>query len=178
MTLTQHTGTGALDLIAKLKPLYANAYSEPPYKMSSEDIEQFEIRITKHAGLEGFVLVAADIDGRLVGFSYGFTFPPRRWWTGVKTDPPPDDVASGPLFAVIELGVHTDFRGRGFSRQLVKAILADRPAAFASLISRPGAQAHAMYRRWGWQKVGNTQTYTHWPVEDINVLRLRDSNSG
>ncbi|WP_405064340.1 hypothetical protein OG474_22535 [Kribbella sp. NBC_01505] len=44
--------------------------------------------------------------------------------------------------------------------------------AFASLISRPGAQAHAMYQRWGWQKVGNTQTYPHWPIEDINILRL------
>jgi GNAT superfamily N-acetyltransferase len=78
---------------------------------------------------------------------------------------------------VIELGVHADFRGRGYSRQLVGALLADRPEAFASLISRPGAQAHAMYQRWGWKKVGATQTYPHWPIEDIDVLPLHDSKS-
>jgi ribosomal protein S18 acetylase RimI-like enzyme len=78
---------------------------------------------------------------------------------------------------VIELGVHTDFRGRGFSRQLVDTLLADRPEAFASLISRPGAQAHAMYQRCGWKKVGTTQTYAHWPVEDIDVLPLPDGRS-
>ncbi|MBP2354625.1 ribosomal protein S18 acetylase RimI-like enzyme [Kribbella aluminosa] len=50
---------------------------------------------------------------------------------------------------MIELGVHTDFRGRGFSRRLVDTLLADRPEPFASLISGPGAQAHAMYERWG-----------------------------
>ena len=132
LTLTRHTGTETLDLVSRLKLLYANAYSEPPYEMSGEDIEQFEIRITKHAGLEGFVLVAGEIDGRLVGLSYGFTFPLGRWWTGVNTDPPPAEVASGPLFAVIELGVHTDFRGCGVSRQLVDALLSDRPEAFAS----------------------------------------------
>ncbi|MFI6678724.1 GNAT family N-acetyltransferase [Kribbella sp. NPDC050470] len=175
LTLTRFTGTETLELVPRLRPLYANAYSEPPYEMSDADIEQFEIRVTKHAGLDGFALVAGKLDGRLVGFSYGFTFPPGRWWTGVKTDPPPADVASGPLFAVIELGVHTDFRGRGFSRQLVDALLAGRPEPFASLISRPGAQAHAMYQRWGWKKVGTTQTYPHWPVEDIDVLPLDDS---
>ncbi|MFF0338356.1 hypothetical protein [Kribbella sp. NPDC004875] len=114
LELACHTGFETLDLVPRLKPLYANAYSEPPYEMSDEDICRFEIRITKHAGLDGFVLVAGELDGRFVGLSYGFTFPPGRWWTGVKTDPPSADVASGPVFAVIELGVHTDFRRRGF----------------------------------------------------------------
>jgi hypothetical protein len=46
-------GTETLELVSKLKPLYANAYSEPPYAMSDEDIGQLEIRIRKHAGLDG-----------------------------------------------------------------------------------------------------------------------------
>ena len=71
LTLTHRTGTETLDLVPRLKPLYANACSEPPYEMLEGDIEQFEIRITKHAGLDGFVLVAGELDGRLVGFSYG-----------------------------------------------------------------------------------------------------------
>ncbi|GAA1696329.1 hypothetical protein GCM10009745_47940 [Kribbella yunnanensis] len=72
-------------------------------------------------------------------------------------------------------GIHKEARGRGHSRQLVDALLASRPEAFASLTSRPGAQAHAMYQRWGWEKIGSTQTYAHWPVEDISVLPLRNS---
>jgi GNAT superfamily N-acetyltransferase len=143
--------------------------------MSDEDIEQFEIRIKKHADQAGFVLVTGELDSQFVGFSYGFTFPPGRWWTGVETDPPSDDISAGPIFAVIELGVGKESRGRGYSRQLVDALLTDRPEVFASLISRPGAQAHAMYQRWGWKKVGNTQTCPHWPVEDINILPLHDS---
>lgn len=35
--------------------------------MSDEDIEQFQIRITKHAGLDGFVLVSGELDDRLMG---------------------------------------------------------------------------------------------------------------
>ncbi|GAA3144447.1 hypothetical protein JOF29_005734 [Kribbella aluminosa] len=97
LALTRHTGTETLELVPRLKPRYVNAYSEPPYEMSDEGIEKFEIRITKLASLEGFVLVTGEIDGRLAWVSYGFTFPPGRWWPGVKTDPPPADVASGPL---------------------------------------------------------------------------------
>ncbi|MFI5734022.1 GNAT family N-acetyltransferase [Kribbella sp. NPDC051587] len=177
LTLTRYTGAETLALIPELKPLYADAYSEPPYEMSNEDIEQFEVRITKHSNLDGFTLVAGNVDGDLVGFTYGFTFQPGRWWTGIKTDPAPDDIAADPIFAVIELGIRKASRGNGYSRQLVDALLADRPEGFASLISRPGAQAHAMYQRWGWKKVGNTQTYAHWPVEDISILPLHDIKS-
>ncbi|MFC9688178.1 GNAT family N-acetyltransferase [Kribbella sp. NPDC056951] len=172
LTLTRYTGAETLALIPDLKPLYADAYSEPPYEMSDEDIEQFEIRITKHANLPGFTLIAGNVDGDLIGFTYGFTFPPERWWTGVATDPRPDEISADPIFAVIELGIRKASRGNGYSRQLVDALLTDRPEEFASLISRPGAQAHAMYQRWGWKKVGNTQTYAHWPVEDISILPL------
>ena len=51
MTLTsiRRAGTETLELVSRLQPLYANAYSESPYKMSDEDVEQFEIRIKKHA---------------------------------------------------------------------------------------------------------------------------------
>ena len=49
LTLIRRTGTETLELVPRLKPLYANAYSEPPYEMADEDIEQFEIRIKKHA---------------------------------------------------------------------------------------------------------------------------------
>lgn len=66
-TLTRHTGTETLELIPRLKPLYANAYAEPPYEMSAEDIQQFEVRITKHAGLDGFALVAGETDGATRG---------------------------------------------------------------------------------------------------------------
>ncbi|MFF1818108.1 GNAT family N-acetyltransferase [Kribbella sp. NPDC058245] len=170
--LTRHAGPETLLLVPQLKLLYEDAYSEPPYDMSSEDIEQFESRTTQHANQAGFMLVAGEVGSQLAGFTYGFTFPPSRWWTGVKTDPPPDYIAAGSIFAVIELGVRKQSRGHGYARQLVEALLADRPEAFASLISRPGAQAHAMYQRWGWTKVGNTQTYPHWPVEDINILSL------
>ncbi|MFK4088391.1 GNAT family N-acetyltransferase [Kribbella sp. NPDC020789] len=172
LALTRHTGAETLVLIPELTSLYANAYSEPPYEMSEDDIKQFEIRVTKHADQPGFTLVTGLLDDNLIGFTYGFTFPPGRWWTGVKTDPPPDNIAAGPVLAVIELGVRRESRGYGYSRQLIDALLTDRPEPFASLISRPGAQAHAMYQRWGWTKIGNTQTYPHWPVEDINILRL------
>jgi GNAT superfamily N-acetyltransferase len=175
LTLTRHTRTETLALIPKLTPLYTDAYSEPPYEMSAEDIEQFQIRVTKHANQAGFMLVAGEVGGELAGFTYGFTFPPGRWWTGVKTDPAPDYIAAGPIFAVIELGVRKQSRGHGYSRQLVGALLTDRSEAFASLISRPGAQAHAMYQRWGWKKVGTTQTYPHWPVEDISILPLHSN---
>ncbi|GAB3936245.1 hypothetical protein GCM10029976_047700 [Kribbella albertanoniae] len=175
LTLTRHTRVATLALVPRLKALYADAYSEPPYEMSPEDIEQFEIRITKHADQPGFALVTGELNGQHVGFTYGFTFHPGRWWTGVKTDLPPSGIAAGPIFAVIELGIRKESRGHGHARRLVDALLTNRPEAFASLISRPGAQAHAMYQRWGWKKVGNTQTYPHWPVEDINILPLHSS---
>lgn len=117
LTLTRRTGTETPELVPRIKPLYANAYSDPPYEMSEGDIEQFEIRFTKHAGLDGFVLLTW---GSSTEASLGSRTDLRsRVDDGGPVSRPtyPAQTLLQAPFRGHRIGVHTDVRGRGFSRQ-------------------------------------------------------------
>ncbi|SFJ05755.1 GNAT family N-acetyltransferase [Amycolatopsis regifaucium] len=59
---------------------------------------------------------------------------------------------------VYEPAVVPELRGRGHGRALLDDLLKDRPERFALLGSRVAAPARALYRRWGWRKVGGFDT--------------------
>jgi GNAT superfamily N-acetyltransferase len=116
-------------------------------------------------------LILGRVGREIAGFSYGFIFPRDLWWSGTR-DEPPDAIAKGTKYAVIELVVGKAYQGRGYSRIMMDALLQNRSEDYAILLAKPGAQAHAMYQRWGWQIVGQVQSYPHWPVDDAMILSL------
>lgn len=160
---------------AALTDVYADAYveiyAEPPY--GGHEVfsrAKFLERTRAQVDRPGFELVAA-LDGpALAGFSFGFTFPAGTWWGGA-VDRPPADVLDVPKFAVIELILRREHRGRGDGKQLLGTLLDGRAEPVATLLSHPQAAAHAMYERWGWRVVG-TVPLPGGPVMDAMVLPL------
>jgi len=172
LMLSQLSPAEGHGIAGELRPIYLDAYSDPPYGYSESDADEFVERLQKQSARQDFRLILGRVDNEIAGFSYGFIFPRDLWWSGAR-DEPPRNVATGSKYAVIELVVSRSFRGNGFSRTLMDALLKDRSEDFAILLAKPGAQAHAMYQRWGWERIGEVQSYPHWPVDDAMILPLR-----
>jgi GNAT superfamily N-acetyltransferase len=115
--------------------------------------------------------VWADLDGRIVGYTFGFPMAAGAWWASDAEKPPPE-VLDPPKFAVIELIVASAYRGRGIGRELLDRLLEDRPEPHAMLTAVPEAPARGMYARWGWVQVGTARHTPDAPVMDQLVLRL------
>lgn len=172
LDLSRHDGTETRRLVDELTSVYVDAYSDPPYSYGPDEVAEFHARLDRTFDRDGFTLVAGRVDGQMVGFSYGYRFGPDGWWKGVTVTPPPPEMQGLPKFAVIELVVVHEHRGHGYARLLVDTLLADRPDPYATLLANRSAPAHTMYQRWGWTKVGEVQSYAHWPVDDALALRL------
>lgn len=112
----------------------------------------FMARIKNEVRQPGFDLIAMTLNDELAGFSFGYPFVDGRWWA--HSTPPPHEVLRASKFAVIELDVRKSHRGQGMGKRLLDELLAVRPEQFATLAAIPDSQAHAMYLRWGWRKVG------------------------
>ncbi len=156
---------------SRLRAIYYRAYDEEPYNYTEADADEFVERMSSQLEHPHFRLIAALEDGEVAGFSYGYQFPTDRWWRGARTAPP-NEVAAGTKFAVIEIVVDRPFRGRRIAKQLMDHLLLDQIEDWGVLLAKPGALAHDMYQRWGWTIVGEVQSYPHWPVDDALVINL------
>jgi GNAT superfamily N-acetyltransferase len=175
VVLTRHDAAEAARRVAEFRDLYAEAYDEPPYHYGPKDVEEFGARFERQLARPGFVLIAGEIVGELAGLAYGFVMGPGVWWRNAKTDPP-DEIKDQPKFAVIELLVRRAHRGHGYARQLLDTLLEGRSEPSATLLAKPGALAHEMYQRWGWDPVGVVQSYGDWDADDVFVLRTAASD--
>lgn len=157
--------------VEPLRPIYFRAYDEEPYNYTEADADEFVERMTSQLEHPHFRLVLAMENEDVAGFSYGYQFPTELWWRGART-PAPEEVAEGTKYAVIEIVVDRPYRGKGIAKGLMDELLADQSEEWGVLLAKPGALAHGMYQRWGWQIVGQVQSYPHWPVDDAFVLEL------
>jgi GNAT superfamily N-acetyltransferase len=155
-------------MLDNVADLYAEIHSgSPEYDYPMYSRPGFLTRTSNQARQPGFELVSMTEDGVLAGFSFGYSFPPGKWWDNCTQMP--DNIRDTSKFAVIELDVHSPYRGRGLSRKLLNELLGNRTENYATLAAIPGSQAHSMYLRWGWYKVGE---FPNPPVMDALVLPL------
>ncbi|MER6171387.1 GNAT family N-acetyltransferase [Streptosporangium sp. NPDC001681] len=152
--------------------LYLQIHAEPPYLSGPlYSRERFTERTGRQLERDGFSLVSARSGAELVGFAFGLGFEAGRWWGG-EAAPAPAEAADLPKFAVIELNVRKDYRGRGIGKRLLEELLASQGARYATLLANPEAPAHAMYRRWGWQVVGTVRPAPDAMASDALILDL------
>lgn len=152
--------------------IYLEIRAEPPYNSGPlYQRERFLERTARQIERDGFELVAAENADELAGFAFGLTIPAGGWWGGEVTPGPPEVVAVDKL-AVIELNVRKEHRGRGIGKQLLQELLTGRSERYATLLSIPGAVAHDMYERWGWQVVGTCRPAPDAMLADVMVLDL------
>ncbi|SRR5260370_12295382 len=145
-TFDRHSGEQMLAMLESVADLYAEIHSgSPEYSFPMYSRLSFLARTASQARHAGFELVTATADGALVGFSFGYPFPPGKWWGNCS--PMGDDIGDSSKFAVIELDVQSAYRGRGLSKNLLKELLDSRTERYATLAAIPGSQAHSMYKR-------------------------------
>ena len=167
----RHVGLGEVaDRAAELEAVYAEVYREPPYEEGPEMAAEFVQRLADQRMQQGFSMAIADAaDGSLVGFAYGLTFPPDRWWRHAGSEP--DLTKNQSKFAIMEFAVRPRWRGKRIGSALMEAILADRKEPVATLCANPIAAANKIYRSWGWQFVATSHPPAIGPM-DVLVKEL------
>jgi ribosomal protein S18 acetylase RimI-like enzyme len=117
--------------------------------------ERFAASFVKQRAHEGFELVAARMNGKLVGVIFGFTEIP------------------GEQYAICEIMVSPEYQRRGIAKRLHDELLRHRPEHRADLyVRRDNAPAQAAYKKWGWRKIGEVQPSADAPVLDELQLPL------
>ncbi|MGH3920206.1 MAG: GNAT family N-acetyltransferase [Gammaproteobacteria bacterium] len=158
LTLTHHTSAEAVKLMDELCDVYADAYGAVPGEDTREKSSAFRERAA--AALRGvnYSLVTAHVDDQLVGFTFGYSLRPERgWWDGLQPAPPQGftDETGSRTVVLSEIEVRRAWQGRGIGRAVHDAFLSQRSEERATLASNPkAADTHALYERWGWQKMG------------------------
>lgn len=158
LTLTQHTSVEAAEMVDELCEVYADAYGAVP----GEDIGEKSSAFRERAGaaMQGvnYSLVTARVGTELVGFAFGYGLRPERgWWDGLSPEPPEGftEETGSRTVVLSEIEVRRAWQGRGIGRAVHDTFLSQRTEPRATLASNPQATGtHALYERWGWQKVG------------------------
>jgi GNAT superfamily N-acetyltransferase len=163
----------------ELGEVYKEVFSEPPYEYGDEHVRLFKDRFAIQHQREGAALVVArDSAGKMAGFAFGLTMPPKApWWTDLTTEVEPGmtDEPPGRTFVLIELLVRRPWRGAGVATRLHDLVLEDRSGERATLTVQPasGPAQHA-YANWGWRKVAQKRNpLPDSPIFDVLIKELR-----
>jgi ribosomal protein S18 acetylase RimI-like enzyme len=149
-------GNSALAIGYELGGVFAAAFGAPGYDEERADGERFATeQLPTHAARDGFKLVTARSDGKLVGFAYGYTGQRGQWWSDRIAGAVTPELAAewiGGHFEVVELAVLPEAQRQGVGTALMEALMAGLPNRRALLTTyaddRP---APRLYRRSGWQ---------------------------
>lgn len=177
VTITPHGPDGARTLGNQLAEIYVRGYvgthnENDPF----HGTEKFLERLDGYARSPGFTLVTANApNGEMAGFAFGYTLPVgARWWNGLL-DPVPDGFTNetgSRTFAVNEINVVSEWRGRGIANRLHTELRAIRPEPRFTLLVEPNSEANArrLYLSWGYQTAARLQPYADAPIYDALVL--------
>jgi GNAT superfamily N-acetyltransferase len=172
----------ALQHLNELVDLYTEVYAEPPYEWGPEHAELFAERFHGQRQQNGFTLIGARENGRLIGMGFGVTLLPNTpWWENLTTAIDADITWEYPnrTFALVELLVRAPWRRQHIAESIHYRLLSKRVEERATLTVLPAAKAaQAAYRKWGWQTV--TQKHNPLPgtpVFDVMVKPLARSST-
>lgn len=154
LRLRHYTAEEAHRLVDHLVDIYLDAHADdgPLYNP-----ERYRTQLAAHTPRPGWELVAAAVDGQLVGYIYGFPLAPdTHWWDGLQEPVPAGFTAETGrrTFAISELLVRRAWQRRGIARALHDEVMSSRTEDRATLLVRPdNTVARGAYESWGWQHV-------------------------
>ena len=152
---------GGDDLLAmrdEVVAVYVSAFGAPPANEGPAEIAAYAASLERHARKPGFrACTARAMDGRLVGFAYGWEGGPGDWWWDSVAGVVHADVRRrwfDDCFELVELAVLAGAQRRGVGAALHDAVLdlTERPHAVLSARSDATA-ALALYAAKGWRIV-------------------------
>lgn len=155
LRIQRHDVQSVAGMLDTLADIYAQEYAEPPYDTSPGTYgrEAFIERTARQVKENGFSFLSGHVKHELIGYAFGYTHGPGRWWRGESDPPPPAELVESPGFVVMELIVRRPFRGHGCAHQMMDELLADRDEPYVTLCVHPQAKARDIYTRWGWRDV-------------------------
>lgn len=163
MTVEHLDGPGAARLEEAFRLVYAEAFAEAPYDEGPDDVAAAFRRFRTQTDDPAFrAALARTADGTPVGMAYGRPLPPDTdWWDQLTTPVPPDvrHEDGHRTFGLLELAVRAPWRGRGVARRLHETLL-DGVGTERVLVDvhRDSGAATAMYRAWGYRRVGEARS--------------------
>lgn len=104
------------------------------------------------AGYDGATCLAAQVDGEIVGFLYGFDFVPGHWWPEQITPAMAEHGHQGWLadtLEIVEVEVDPDHQGRGIGTALLRGQLSAMTQRQALLATKPDNRARRLYGKLG-----------------------------
>lgn len=159
--------------------IYAEAFAEPPYGETEDDVSAAFRRFPAQVRRRTFRAASARTGtGEPVGMAYGHTLTADTVWWDELTEPVPEDVRREDgrrTFGLMELAVRRAWRGRGVARRLHETLLAGIAAERVLLNVHPGsAAASRAYRSWGYRKIGEARPGGgSAELHDVMLLDLR-----
>ncbi|MBH1932871.1 GNAT family N-acetyltransferase [Streptomyces sp. AV19] len=133
--------------------VHAEAFAEPPYGESEEEVALTFRRFREEARRPGFRAALARVaaSGEPAGMALGRPLGADIIWYGLL----PEGVIPLPrTLALLELAVRAPWRGRGVARRLHDALLAGTGAEHVVLTVHCEAEpARAAYRSWGYREL-------------------------
>jgi ribosomal protein S18 acetylase RimI-like enzyme len=172
-------GSAAAQAVDAFRLIYAEAFAEPPYNETEDDIAAAFRRFPVQARNRTFrATLARCEDGDPVGMAYGYPLDPDTGWWDELTEPVPEDMRREDghrTFGLMELAVRGPWRGQGVARRLHEMLLDGIGAERVLLNVHPGSKAApAAYRAWGYRKIGEAGLWGESAdLHDVMLLDLR-----
>jgi ribosomal protein S18 acetylase RimI-like enzyme len=146
-------------------------------------VTNFAGTIGRHALYGGFRAFGAfSADGRLVGFSYGYSSLPGRWWRETIAHPLTGDQRAywlADAFELAELHVHPSAQGLKLGSQLHDLLMDGVPHKTALLsVMHRSERARNLYESRGWQKLVDDLRFPTEPGTPFSVLGLTLAPAG
>ncbi|OIK24738.1 GNAT family N-acetyltransferase [Streptomyces malaysiense] len=165
---------------ADFKLVYAEAFAEPPYRETEDDVAATFRRFRSQTRKPTFrAALAHTTDGTPVGMAYGYSLGPQTGWWDALTQPVPDDMRREDgrrTFGLMELAVRPVRRRHGIAHRLHDTLLNGITAERVLLDVHTASEAAlAAYRSWGYRKVGETRPWDGADLHDVMMLGLSRS---
>ncbi|MFD6880191.1 MULTISPECIES: GNAT family N-acetyltransferase [unclassified Streptomyces] len=172
-------GSAAVEAEDAFKLIYGEAFAEPPYNETADDVAAAFRRFPVQARNRTFrAALARTSEGEPIGMAYGYPLGPDTVWWDELTEPVPDDMRREDghrTFGLMELAVRGPWRGQGVARRLHKTLLDGIGAERVLLNVHPASKAaSAAYRAWGYRKIGEARPWGEGAdLHDVMLLDLR-----
>ena len=141
-------------------------------------VRNFADILRRHATYKGFKAFGAfNPQGRLVGFSYGYTSQPGLWWreqVAAPLSPEQRQDWLGDAFELAELHIHPSAQGFGLGSHLHDQLIDSltHRTAILSVMHR-SQRARQLYTSRGWQTLIDDLRFSTEPSTPFSLLGLR-----
>lgn len=138
-----------------VEEIYKEVFSGPPYYEPESSASAFVERLQDQTDREGWRLLTAEQNGRLLGFVYGYISRPGQWWHDRVTpalEPGLVEQWFKNSFVLVEFAVRPSAQGQGVGSRLYDAIHNDVPQPMAlTMTNQDENPAVNFYLNRGWQ---------------------------